>query len=45
MIIAGKGHDVCTIDDKQQEALTWKKALTWESSNWGIAVPSCRLWG
>jgi Transposase DDE domain len=45
IIIAGKGNYVFTIDDKKQDALTWKKALTLESSKWGIDVPSCRLWG
>ena len=45
MIIAGKGNYVFTIDDKKQEALTWKKARTLESPTWGIDVPSCRLWG
>ena len=44
MIIAGKGNDVFTIDDKKQDALTWKKALTLASPKWGIDVPSCRLW-
>ena len=45
IIIAGKGNYVFTIDDKKQDALTWKKALTLESPKWGIDVPSCRLWG
>ena len=43
--MAGKGNDVFTIDDKKQDALTWKKALTLASSKWGMNVPSCRLWG
>jgi len=29
IIIAGKGNDVFTIDEKKQDALTWKKELTW----------------
>jgi hypothetical protein len=45
IIIAGKGNYVFTIDDKKQDALTWKKTLTLEPSKWGIDVPSCRLWG
>ena len=45
IIIAGKGNYVFTIDDKKQDALTWKKELTLESPKWGIDVPSCRLWG
>ena len=45
IIIAGKGNDVFTIDEKKQDALTWKKELTLESPKWGIDVPSCRLWG
>ena len=45
IIIAGKGNYVFTIDDKKQDALPWKKALTLESPKWGIDVPSCRLWG
>jgi hypothetical protein len=45
IIIAGKGNYVFTIDDKKQDALTWKKALTLESPKGGIDVPSCRLWG
>jgi hypothetical protein len=45
IIIAGKGNYVFTIADKKQDAWTWKKALTLESSKWGIDVPSCRLWG
>jgi len=43
--MAGKGHDVLTIDEKKQEALTWKKARTLESPTWGMDVPSYRLWG
>jgi hypothetical protein len=45
IIIAGKGNYVFTIDEKKQDALTWKKELTLESPKWGIDVPSCRLWG
>ena len=45
IIIAGKGNDVFTIDEKKQDALTWKKERTLESPKWGIDVPSCRLWG
>src|SRR5207245_2739090 len=45
IIIAGKGNDVFTIDEKKQDALTWKKELTLESPKWGIDVPSYRLWG
>ena len=45
IIIAGKGNYVFTIDDKKQDALTWKKELTLASPKWGINVPSCRLWG
>ena len=45
IIIAGKGNYVFTIDDKKQDALTWKKELTLEFPKWGIDVPSCRLWG
>src|SRR6266511_2970407 len=45
IIIAGKGNYVFTIEDKKQDALTWKKELTLESPKWGIDVPSCRLWG
>ena len=45
IIIAGKGNDVFTIDEKKQDALTWKKERTLESPQWGIDVPSCRLWG
>ncbi len=45
IIIAGKGNYVFTIDEKKQDALTWKKELTLEFPKWGIDVPSCRLWG
>ncbi len=45
IIIAGKGNYVFTIDEKKQDALTWKKELTLESPKWGIDVPSYRLWG
>ncbi len=45
IIMAGKGHYVFTIDEKKQDALTWKKERTLESPRWGIDVPSCRLWG
>src|SRR3989454_2081547 len=45
IIIAGKGNYVLTIDEKKQDALTWKKELTLEFPKWGIDVPSCRLWG
>src|ERR1043166_9519082 len=39
IIIAGKGNYDFTIDDKKQDALTWKKALTLESPKWGIDFP------
>src|SRR5467141_4556956 len=45
IIIAGKGNYVFTIDDKKQDALTWKKELMLEEPTWGIDVPSCRIWG
>jgi hypothetical protein len=45
IIIAGKGNYVFTIDEKKQDAVTWKKELTLEFPKWGIDVPSCRLWG
>ncbi len=45
IIMAGKGNYVFTIDEKKQDALTWKKELTLASPKWGIDVPSCRLWG
>jgi hypothetical protein len=44
-MIAGKGNYVFTIDEKKQDALTWKKERTLKSPKWGMNVPSCRLWG
>jgi hypothetical protein len=45
IILAGKGHDVLTIDPPKWEASPWKKVLLFEEPTGGIAVPSCRLWG
>jgi Transposase DDE domain len=43
IIIAGKGNYVFTIGNRKQPAATWKKALTLESTQGGIDVPSCRV--
>jgi hypothetical protein len=43
--MAGKGHDVFTIDGQKQEASTWKKDLILPAPQWGMDVPSCRIWG
>jgi Transposase DDE domain len=45
IIIAGKGNYVFTIDAQKWDASTWKKVLMLEEPQWGIDVPSCRLWG
>src|SRR5712691_1523889 len=43
--MAGKGNDVCTIDQQKWDAATWKKVLMLEEPTWGIDVPSCRIQG
>jgi hypothetical protein len=45
IIIAGKGNYVFTIQGKKHDASTWKKELVLQDGNWGIDVPSCRVWG
>ena len=45
IIIAGKGNYVFTIEDQKWDASTWKKVLMLKESQWGIEVPSCRIWG
>ncbi len=45
IIIAGKGNYVFTMNNEKHQASTWKKILTLEEPQWGIDVPSCRMWG
>jgi hypothetical protein len=45
IIIAGKGNYVFTIQGKKHDASTWKKELVLQDAQWGIDVPSCRVWG
>jgi hypothetical protein len=45
IIMAGKGNSVFTIDAQKWEASPWKTGLLLEEPTWGIAVPSCRVWG
>ena len=45
IIIAGKGNYVFTIKGDKHDASTWKKELVLQDGNWGIDVPSCRVWG
>src|SRR5258705_13280340 len=44
-MMAGKGHDVLTIHGQKPEASTGKKDRILPAPQWGIDVPSCRLWG
>lgn len=45
IIIAGKGNYVFTIQGEKHDASTWKKELILQDTQWGIDVPSCRVWG
>jgi hypothetical protein len=45
IIIAGKGNYVFTIQGEKHDASTWKKELVLQDAQWGIDVPSCRVWG
>jgi len=45
LLMAGKGHEVCTIDTQPWEASTWHKVLRCAEPTWGLDVPSCRIWG
>ena len=43
IIVAGKSNYVLTIEDKKQNASSWKKTLKLSKEQWGIDVPSCRM--
>ena len=45
IIIAGKRNYVFTIKGQKHDAATWKKVLRLKEGQWGIDVPSCRVWG
>ena len=44
IIIAGKGNYTFTIQNRKQKASAWKKELTLNPPQWGIDVPSRRLY-
>jgi hypothetical protein len=44
IIIAGKGNYTFTIQNRKQKASAWKKELTLNPSQWGIDVPSRRIY-
>jgi hypothetical protein len=44
IIIAGKGNYMFTIQKRKQKASAWKKELTLHPPQWGIEVPSRRLY-